>query len=93
MALTVPWMNMPVISNFIKWVIKASVGGSLESGILVVNDVVIDNQIDGELKDFLLAYRAATQAPKDATPEELDAINEAQIKAARAFLTLGRDRV
>ena len=89
----VPGLGIPVISHFIKWVIKTGIGHGMENGILIVNDLWIDKEVDGDLKDFLNAYKAARDLPEDASQEEIDAINEAQIRAARKFLSVGRDRV
>jgi len=89
----VPGLGIPVISHFIRWVIRTGIGHGMETGILIVNDFWIEKEVDGDLKDFLLTYRAARDLPDDASEEKINEINEAQIAAARKFLSIGRDRL
>ncbi len=89
-----PWVNIPILSNFTKWILRLGIDKGLEKSILIINDAVVEKKVNKDLKDFLDVYKKVRELDlKKATKEEIYAINQEQIEAARRLIRVGRSRI
>lgn len=94
MGAKLPWINIPVLSNVIKWVLGFGIDKGLEKSILIINDAIVEKKVNDDLRDFLNVYKKVRELDlKTATKEEIYAINQEQIEAARRLIRVGRSRI
>ena len=89
-----PFLGIPVVSNFINWLLHLSFKKGMETGFLIINDALTDSEVNSDMSKFIKVYSEVRNArTKDMSMEEIRALNEKQIEAARRFLRVGRARL
>ncbi len=85
-----PWMKYPIISRLVKAIIGTALEGVIEKGVLMINDKIAEIEVDKDLKNLKEVYKKARDINEKTTQEEIDAINQQQIEAARRLIRLRR---
>lgn len=89
-----PFLGIPVVSNFINWLLQLSFKKGMEIGILIINDTLTNSQVDKDLGNFVNIYKEVRNADtKNMSMDEIKKLNQKQIEAARRFLRVGRARL
>lgn len=90
LVLKFPWMKYRVISRLVKSIINYALEGVIEKGVLIINDRIAEREVDKDVKNLKEVYKRASQINEKTTQEEIDAINQKQIEAARRLIRLRR---